>query len=386
MKIAHRTPPSVAWLMTLLLSLALTGCGQGGRDGNQEANGEGEDEAPPIPVETRTVGTGPVYAAYSGTAALETDAESQVVAKVAGEIVEILVEEGDAVLSGQVLARLDGDRARLELARAEASLRRLRQEMERNQRLRGDNLVSVEAYERSLFDYEAQLAARDLAELDLSYTEIRAPIDGVVAERLIRLGNTLTVNQATFKISALDPLLAYIYVPERHFNRLMPGQPAFIQADALAGASFEGNIARISPVVDPATGTFKVTVEVRDASHSLKPGMFTRVNIIYDSRESAVLIPRSALLEDEDADTLFIVDADGMAHRIVAETGYRSGSDVEITSGLEGGEDLVIIGQAGLRDGARVEVVARDGEPIERVEPEDESSEDAASAAAEDDD
>jgi len=369
MKIAHRNSPESRLLTILLLSLALAACGQGGPDGGRGATNGGDEEAPPIPVETRTVDTGPIYAAYSGTAALETDAESQVVAKVTGEVVEILVEEGDTVRAGQVLARLDGEKAQLELARAEANLRRLRQEMERNQRLRADNLISVEAYERSLFDYEAQLAAKDLAELDLSYTEIVAPIDGVIAERFIRLGNTLTINQATFKISALDPLLAYLHVPERHFNRLMRNQTAYISADALGGETFEGRIARISPVVDPATGTFKVTVEVHDTSLRLKPGMFTRVSIVYDSRTDAVLVPRSALLEDEDEDALFTVDAEGVAHRVVVETGFRSEGDVEIVSGLTGGEDLVVVGQAGLRDGAKVLVITRDDIVIPRPEP-----------------
>jgi membrane fusion protein (multidrug efflux system) len=385
MKLAHRNSPFAHLLTTFLLSLTLAACGQGGPDRNHEANADEEDEAPPIPVETRTVGVGPVYASYSGTAALETDAESQVVAKVIGEVVEILVEEGETVTAGQVLARLDGEKAQLELARAEANLRRLRQEMERNQRLRADNLISVEAYERSLFDFEAQLAARDLAELDLSYTEITAPIDGVIAERMIRLGNTLTTNQVTFKISALDPLLAYMHVPERHFNRLMPGQPALIHADALPESTFEGVIARISPVVDPATGTFKVTVEVRDESRRLKPGMFTRVNIVYDSREAAVLVPRSALMEDEDEDALFIVNDEGVAQRVVVETGYRSAGDVEIVAGLEGGEDLVIIGQAGLRDQASVIVVSRDGVVIPRPDPEPEDESDAEEETADDD-
>jgi membrane fusion protein, multidrug efflux system len=386
MNLAHRNSPFAHLLTIFLLSLTLAACGQGGPGGNHEANADEEDEAPPIPVETRTVGIGPVYASYSGTSALETDAESQVVAKVIGEVIEILVEEGDTVTTGQVLARLDGEKAQLELARAEANLRRLRQEMERNERLRDDNLISVEAYERSLFDYEAQLAARDLAELDLSYTQIVAPIDGVIAERMIRLGNTLTINQTTFKVSALDPLLAYMYVPERHFNRLRPGQPALIRADALANQIFEGQIARISPVVDPSTGTFKVTVEVHDASHSLKPGMFTRVNIVYDSRAAAVLVPRSALMEDEDQDALFIVDEENRAQRVVVETGYRSDGDVEIVSGLVGGEDLVIIGQAGLRNEAVVVVVARDGVTIERPdpEPEDESADEEETADEDD--
>lgn len=368
-----------------LLSLTLAACGQGGPNGNHEAAGDDEEqEAPAIPVETRTVTTGPVYAAYSGTATLETDAESDVVAKVSGEVVEILVEEGDRVTAGQVLARLDGEKLALELARAEANLARLAQEMERNERLRAQNLVSAQDYERTKFDYDAQAAARDLAELDLSYTEIVAPIDGVVAERMIRLGNNLTINQATFRVSALDPLLAYMHVPERHFNRLTAGQLAQVRADALGGATFQGTIARISPVVDPVTGTFKVTVEIHDPSGSLKPGMFARINVVYDSREAAVLVPRTALLEDEDEDALFVVDEEGVAHRLVVETGYRWEGNIEIVEGLQGGEDLVVVGQAGLRDEARVQVVSRDGVLVPRPEPEEETEGEDAEATADD--
>ncbi len=354
------------YLLSLILmtSTALMACGQGpdGDKGDDE-----EEEATPVPVEVAIVETGDVVAEYSGTASLEAEQEAQVVAKVGGEVIALEVEEGDPVQAGQVLARLDGDRLRLELGRAHANLRKLEQEYQRNIDLYEKGLVSSGAYEGMKYDLEALRSAYRLAQLELGYTEIRAPIEGVIAERQIKLGNTITANAPVFKITDLDPLLAYLHVPERDFQKLAAGQRARVQLDALPGDNFTATVARVSPVIDAGSGTFKVTVEVTDPTDRLKPGMFGRFNIEYDRHENTVLVPRSAMLRNDDEASVFVI-SDGAAERRGVQTGYSNGDRLEILSGLEAGEQIVVVGQAGLSDGNPVRVVNRPAPEPEKPE------------------
>jgi membrane fusion protein (multidrug efflux system) len=344
----------VGSLAILGTAALLSGCGE-------KANGKTDDEAKAqaaaIPVEVRTPLREEMLAVYSGTAALEADQEAAVVAKVGGEVRSLFVEEGRNVRAGQILARLDGDQLRLEADKANASLAKLERDYKRNVELHEKGLVAPGAFENLKYEVDAARAAYELARLQLSYTEIRAPIDGVVAERLIKVGNTIKPNDELFRVTDLEPLLAYVHVPERELSRLKPGQPAQVQVDAAPGQPFLGRIARISPVVDPATATFKATIEVDDPTARLKPGMFARIGIVYERRERALQIPRNAIVDDEGQPTVFIV-AEGKAAQRPISIGLANAGYVEVTSGLQGQEQVVVVGQGALKTGNAVRVVS----------------------------
>ncbi|MEX2125952.1 MAG: efflux RND transporter periplasmic adaptor subunit [Woeseia sp.] len=336
----------------LLLVAALTACQQDASDGDEDK----EEDAPSIPVEIATATRGDIFAVYSGTAPIEAFADAQVIAKVSGEIEEIFVEEGDDVRAGQILLRLDGDRLRFEAQQAQANLLKLQRDFQRNVDLKDRSLISAGDFEKIQYEMEALEATYNLASLELSYTEIRAPIDGVVSQRFIKLGNTIEVNTPTFQITSLEPLVSYLHVPEREYRRIDAGQTATIAVDALQGTRFEGTVARISPVVDPLTGTFKITIELSDPSRRLKPGMFGRINIVYDKHENALQIPRNAIVQEGGEPSVFIVENDTARRRIV-KTGYVEGGKIEIVDGLADSEQFVLVGQTGLKEGSKVSVI-----------------------------
>lgn len=337
----------------VLAAVLLASCQQGSDEVVAETE---EDESPAIPVETALPTRGDIYAVYSGTAPIEAFADATVIAKVGGEIREVLAEEGDDVRSGQVLARLDGDRLRLEKEQAEANLRKLQRDYQRNVDLKGKGLVSEGDFEKIRYEMEALQATFDLAELELGYTEIRAPIDGVVSERFIKVGNTIDVNEQTFKVTSLEPLISYLHVPEREYRRIEPGQKVIIDVDALSGASFEAVVARISPIVDPETGTFKISIEVSDASRRLKPGMFGRIGIVFDMHANALQIPRSAIVESAGQSSVFIVSEDIVERRLIS-TGYAESGQIEVLQGLDDMDEIVVVGQTSLKDGSKISVI-----------------------------
>lgn len=339
------------WLLLAAVALA-SGCSNG--KAKDKAGADAADTA--VPVEVEPLKRAPMVAVYSGTAPIEANNEAVVVAKVGGEVRQIFVEEGDAVRAGQVLARLDGDRLRLDLAQTEANLRKLERDYKRQLELSEKGLVAKGTAENAKFDLDALRAAYDSARLELSYTEIRAPIEGVVSARHIKVGNTIKPNDPTFKVTNLDPLIAFVHVPEKEFRKLAPGQAADVVVDAVGSERFVGRISRISPTVDPQTGTFRARVEVPDPSRHLKPGMFARVNIVYERRENALQLPRNAILDADGEQSVYIVVKSKAEQRRIS-TGLANNGWIEVLDGLKGDEKIVVVGQAGLKSGTTVKVV-----------------------------
>ncbi|MCU0976445.1 MAG: efflux RND transporter periplasmic adaptor subunit [Steroidobacteraceae bacterium] len=358
-------PPARLLTLAILAAglLVLAGCGQA--NGKPKA-AAAEDSAPSIPVEVSQPRRGEMAAVYTGTAPLEAERKAFINPKVRGEIRAVLVEEGDRVREGQVLARLDGDQLRLELAQAEAQMHRLERDYARNLELQKKGLVSTTAFENLKYDLDAARATWELAKLQLSYTEIRAPISGTVTQKtdIVKVGNTVVpsggviqnADSALFAIEDLDTLHVRISVPERELRRLSAGQAAELAFDAVPGQRFAGEVTLIRPAVDAATATFQARVRVQDPQGLLKPGMFGRVAIVYERKADALQIPRAALLDGDGPPRVFVV-SDGKAVEREVRLGLGNGAWVEVISGIADDDEVVVVGQGALRPGTEVRIV-----------------------------
>jgi RND family efflux transporter MFP subunit len=346
----------LATILALSAALATQGCMN--QANGSDANGaQSETEDPAIPVEAATVVNEDVAAVYSGTATLEADEQATVVSQITGVVLEIFAEEGDFVDAGQVLARVETDRYRLQVEQAEAALRRLETDFERKKELFERELVSADDFERVSAEMQAQKALYELARLDLEYTSIRAPISGYISERMVRAGNLVALHDPVYSITSYDPLLAVLHIPERELRVLRKGLEVFMALDAWPGETFAGEIIRMSPVIDPATGTFRVTAAIQDRDDKLKPGLFGRVEILYDLRQGVPVIPRSAVITEDERSHVFVVGEDGSAARRIIKLGYERGGVIEVVDGLSSGETVVTAGKGSLSDGARVEII-----------------------------
>ena len=356
----------------LASSLLLAGCGS--RAASEDA--KGDEGPPPVVVEAIAVEPRAMAASYGGSASLEARAESQVVAKTSGVALEVLVEEGDAVRAGQVLVRIDADRARLNLAQIDAQVKKLEANYRRASELVKQQMVSVGDHDQLRYDLENARAAWRLAQLELSYTNVTAPIAGVVASRSIKAGNFVQINTPIIRIVDNSRLEATLNVPERDLAKMRVGLPVRMQVDALAGRAFEGVVDRIAPVVDAGSGTFRVVCAFDPDDGVLQPGMFARIGIDYDTRSAALAIPRSALLDDDGEAAVYTV-RDGKAVRTVVETGYVDGDFIEVRDGLAEGDRVVTAGKVAVRDGSAVQVIgdapvevagADDGEDADKAD------------------
>ncbi|MBT8091677.1 MAG: efflux RND transporter periplasmic adaptor subunit [Gammaproteobacteria bacterium] len=341
---------SILLLVLLGLSVFTSGCGVGQATVSET---EEVEAATPIPVEVTNPLRADVFATHKVTATITSDADAPVIAKVQGEVIELLVEEGDRVTEGQVLARLDGERLRLEMLAARADLVSARKEYQRNIDLHARGLVSTSLFEGLKFDLAALEATFELRKLDYGYANIRASISGVVSAREIKPGQTLAANDVAFRITDTTQLIAYLQIPQAELDKFKAGQRATLSVAATPGASYPAIIARISPTIDTRNGTFRATATIDNSSGELAPGMFGRFSVAYESHSNALLIPVAALLAEDERATVYVVDGSQVARRSVT-TGIETEGRIEILSGLDEHDTIVVTGHASLRDGSRI--------------------------------
>ncbi|KGQ18989.1 Efflux transporter, RND family, MFP subunit [Lysobacter dokdonensis DS-58] len=349
-----------AGALLIACALALTACKKG--DGDAQAKGkEGEKGPEAIPVEVMAATKRPIAASYTGTAPLEARGESQVVAKTSGVALQVLVQEGQQVHAGQVLVRLDSSRAALQAAQTAALMGKLEANYKRSVTLAEQKLMSANDIDTIRYDLENARAANRLANLELSYANVVAPISGVIAERKIKDGNFVQINTPIFRIVDTSRLEATLNVPEREVATLQQGLKVDLAVDALPGKKFAGTIDRIAPVVDAGSGTFRVICSF-EGGGALQPGMFGRIRIDYDQRTDALVVPRMALLEDEGDPAVFAVKA-GKAVRVPVKLGYLDGQWAEVREGLKPGDQVVTAGKVALREGSAVQIVGDQAKP-----------------------
>lgn len=345
-----KTPNSLLAVLALSCIAVLPGCGTGEASATTDAEVRA---ATPVPVEVASPVRGDIFATYQATATIESDADAPVLARVAGEVVDILVEEGEFVAAGQVLARLDGERNRLEMLAAKADLDRVEGELDRYDDLHQRGLVSVAMYDGLKYDVDALRARYELARLNFDYSKIRATIDGVVSSRDIKLGQTIDANSVAFRITDTSELVAYLQIPQSELAKFAAGHRASISVDAAPGVEIAANIARISPTIDTRNGTFRATAVIDNSAGNLVPGMFARFTIAYEKHADALLVPSAAIVTEDDETSVYVV-ANGTVTRRNVEIGIASGGRVEVLGGLTENEQIVVVGHSGLRDGSRV--------------------------------
>jgi membrane fusion protein (multidrug efflux system) len=330
--------------------------GRGGAD-------DGEKKVEAIPVEVSPLEEGLIEATLRFSATLEAERDVQVYAEATRRVINLLVEEGDRVKKGQLLVNLQDEEQRSALAKAKSQLDQRRREFDRQKSLFDQKLVSEQVFIDAEYQLDQAQLALDDATRELAFTEVRAAISGIITERSVNLGDFVSVNQPLFRIVDFSSIVARIYVPEQELPRLKRGQSVHLTADALGGTVFSGAIERISPVVDPGTGTIKVTVATPDQKH-LRPGMYVQVELVTAVHEHAILIPKKALAYDNDQVFVFRLAEDRTVERVAITPALEDSEFMEPVAGLALGDQIVVAGQSGLKDGAKVRLP---GDP----EPED---------------
>jgi membrane fusion protein (multidrug efflux system) len=291
--------------------------------------------------------------AIAATGQIEAVQSIELRPEVDGRIVDILIREGQEVAKGRALLRVDDAELKAQVARAEADRDLARQALERTKQLVVENASSAADLERAEATARSTQAALELLQIRLERTTVRAPFSGVVGRRLVSLGDYVTTATRLVTLQTVNPQRVAFSVPERNASVLRVGQSVRFRVAALPGRDFTGRVDFVDPVVQLPARTILIKAQVPNRERLLHPGMFVEAHLATEVRPNAVLVPEDGVLLLSGA-TLAWVVKDGKADRRNVVLGVRSPGWVEVRSGVEAGEMVVVGGQERLGPGAPV--------------------------------
>lgn len=297
----------------------------------------------------------PMYVALSG----EVEAQHTVSAgfRVGGLVARVGPEEGQRVRAGDVMAQLDPEDYRLQLELAEAAVARMTDQYERARQVHAEGSMAPAEFSRIESGLREARAHQGLARRGLQNTQLVAPLGGVVARRGIQPGEHVAPGVPVFTIVAMDPVQVRVGVPEAEIGRVRVGQTATIVIPSLRGFTAEGTVRLVGVAADPVSRTYSVRVALANTEGLLRPGMIAEVRIREDAQVSALTLPGEAVVRDVHGTTNVFVyyPAERRVYARPVTIGSVYGTEVEITSGLTGEEQIVVGGQHRVREGSLVQ-------------------------------
>lgn len=328
-----------------ILTVIAVACG----NNNNGKNVVLQEEKTPI-VEVTKVGKEmvPQTNVYSST--IQANIVNNIAPQAGARIAKINAEIGDFVAAGQILAEMDNsnlEQARLRLKNSEDELGRVRQLLQQGG-------ISQSDFDALELNYN--VAKRSYENL-LENTVLRSPISGVVTARNYDKGDMYGMSQPLYTVQQIVPVKLLVGISESDYTKVSKGDKVTVTADALPGNSYVGSIVRIYPVMDAATHTFNVEVQVRNEKRELRPGMFARATIDFGANEN-IVIPDQAAVKMQGAGTrqVFVLNSDNTVSIKVVTLGRHFDGKFEVLEGLDGDETIIVKGHSSLRAGDKVEV------------------------------
>ncbi len=337
----------------LALAVGAAGCNGAEADSADAAAGFGEGGFPPTPVDVAEARQDTVIDRIFATGQIEALQSIELRPEVAGRITEILVREGVEVRQGTPLFKIDDSELRAQVARLQAERDLARQALERTRDLMSRNASSQSDLEQAEASFRSAEAQLELQQIRLDRTLVRAPFSGVIGRRFVSLGDYVDNSTRLITLQTVDPQRVAFAVPERYAQRLANGQEVVFQVAAVAGREYTGTVEFVDPVVELPARTITVKARVRNRDRTLKSGMFVEIRLATDVRPNAVVVPEDAILPLQGLDFVWAI-VDGAAQRRQVQLGVRTPGFVEILSGVEAGELVVVGGLERLFDGAPV--------------------------------
>lgn len=362
-----------AFIVSIVLSLILTafvGCGGPGErdtgsdkketaekaektanDKKDKKDKEGTD-AVPVQVVSPRIGNISSFLLFSSN--IDSEKVVDIFPMSMGIIESINFDEGQYVKKGDILAVLDEREASINEQKAGKNYQKLKAEFERQKEIFEKQMLSKEEFERLRYNMEAAQLEWKHAKLLLSYTRIKTPIGGVVTKRYIKVGNKISTSQMAFSVVQDKEKIAVVNIPEQEKNSIFKKQDTLI----LAGEQqVPGFIKRISPAIDPGSGTFKVTVAVNDKEGVYAVGQFVTVKVIKKVHRDVILLTKDAIVREGGKAFVFIVSDKNEALKKTVKLGFEDGNTVEVTSGVSATDRVVTGGKSSLKNKTLVKII-----------------------------
>ena len=332
----------------------------------------------PLTVEMGTVKRGDLAAHLTVVGNLIGLQTVEVAPKTGGRLQTVSVQLGDAVRRGQVMAKIEDREIREQVNQAEANLEvskaTIRQReadlkvaelnYERSKNLFQRQLLAKQSLDDAESRYLAAEAQADLSKAQLNQTDARlqelrinlqntivtSPVDGFVGKRYVDPGAMVSQNQPVASVVEISRLKLIVNVVEKDLRLVDTGDTGDVEVDAYPGEKFRGRIARVAPVLDPATRTASMEIEIQNTDNRLKPGMYARVSLVVEERKGTLLAPKSAVTDFESKRGVWVPNEEKRARFVPVQLGIEDAERVEITAGLEEGDRIVTTGATAVRN------------------------------------
>ncbi len=322
---------------------------------------------PPVKVETAAIERVRMPRFLTLTGSVLADRQSDVAANVSGRITATLVERGQPVKAGQILAVVDSkaagfsaEAATAQYQAAETQVRLAEQDCQRADALFSQSSISKAEHERlkaqctaQLFQANAARANAGLATKLAGDTVIRAPIDGVVGERSVNVGEYVQPPTRVASLYSVDPVRISISVPEPAVGRVQAGQKLDVQVSAWPDKSFPAEVRYVGPALRPATRDLIIEAVAKNPAGDLKPGMFATVRLLV-GEEDEPTVPADAVKEEGQVRRIFLA-RDGAAFEMVVRTGVAKDGRVAVLESLGAGDRVIRNPPSALRDGSSIQ-------------------------------
>jgi membrane fusion protein (multidrug efflux system) len=302
--------------------------------------------------------------------------QANIYSKVNGNIDKIFVDIGDWVRQNQILALIDSTiysqnlrQADASYLQAEANYNNSKLNFERNTNLLDQNLISKQDLDNSKTSFQIATAQKEAAHANLNntrtlldYCKVNAPFTGVITKRYLDAGAYVTSSANSpgavlFTLMDINFVKVIINVPEKNINDLSRVTDVIVKIDALNGKEFNAVIKKISQALDMSTRTMAVEIDINNQYHTLKPGMFATVILVLEKKPNTMAVPLQAVLNDEKGDYVFKVGYDSVARINYIKSGISNENYVEVISGLNKGDKIIVVGQNLVKDNMKVRIV-----------------------------
>ena len=313
-----------------------------------------EIEAVPVEIAHTHIGEISSYLLFNST--IETEAAVEIYPQISGMVERVAVEEGDRVEVGDTLLHIEDDQLRIADREARVNLDYQQTSYQRTEEMFKRKLISDQEFETKKYELAQARLRCERVQLELEHAAILAPFSGMITGRKVQGGARVGSGSKLYDLIKLDDMIARVFVPGQYLTAIRNQQRASITSEFLPDKFFKGWVKRISPVVDPRSGTFKVTVGLHERFEYLRPGLSVSVQIITDTHQEAVLIPKQAVVYDGGDKYVFAV-RDTIAEKVQLVQGFENADFIEALADVDPGTPIIIVGQTGLKDQARVRVI-----------------------------
>lgn len=387
--------------MIAIVLISVSACGNSSEDSAANFPGMRGANSNPTSVEVVPVSTSSISAQVRAFGTIQAQDIVSVNPQVSNRVTRIHADLGDSVRAGQVLAKIydvpfqdEYEQALAQLRQSESTFRRDSTQFVRQERLFETGSISSMEFDEARANYansraslEAARASLTQSRENLANTEIKSPVNGVVLSRMIAEGDIASTGETAFEIANLVGYETRLFLPMDDWDAMTIGQEVELRLSNRQDIIARGNVSRISPRLNPATGLGEVVVSLTEVTPRLRQGALAESRITLETRENTLVIPRTAMIEKVDtyiepetntvelrrSYSVFVAQGDTIATQKDLTLGLEQGERIEVLDGLEEGDKLIVTGHSSLRDNGRIRIAGQSSqasreEQIENLE------------------